>query len=175
MGASDFITIAKGTTAQKAFASAQEDACYEHGHGGYTGTIAEVNSFRMIDVEREAERALKQLSEDAKYFTVKAQKELKQNLKKELAEKLQHRNHDLIENIRQHSIHCKADETLAAACKRNRDSFRLQAKELKSKRNRSKVVINFMIDTDHPSLSKSVCGCIETKKGEFTFFGWASS
>ena len=43
MGASTFLTRATGKTAREAFASATSDARYEHGHGGYTGTIAEKN------------------------------------------------------------------------------------------------------------------------------------
>lgn len=39
-----------GKTAAEAFRSAVEEAQYEHGHGGYSGTIAEKRSFRMIAV-----------------------------------------------------------------------------------------------------------------------------
>ncbi len=48
MGATDFSTKASGTTAREAFKSARDDAAYEHGHGGYTGTIAEKHGFEMI-------------------------------------------------------------------------------------------------------------------------------
>lgn len=48
MGATTFVTEARGETAQKAFTAAVQDACYEHGNGGYTGTIAEKNEFVMI-------------------------------------------------------------------------------------------------------------------------------
>jgi len=41
MGAEDFSIGALGKTAEDAFSRAIEDARYEHGHGGYTGTIAE--------------------------------------------------------------------------------------------------------------------------------------
>lgn len=50
MGAQQFMTKAKGKTAKDAFWSAVDDACYEHGHGGYTGTIAEKAEFVMIAV-----------------------------------------------------------------------------------------------------------------------------
>jgi len=50
MGACDFVTKAVGETAEEAFGVAVEDAKYEHGHGGYTGTIAEKDSFVMIDL-----------------------------------------------------------------------------------------------------------------------------
>lgn len=48
MGATDFSTKASGTTARKAFKQARDDAAFQHGHGGYTGTIAEKHDFEMI-------------------------------------------------------------------------------------------------------------------------------
>ena len=48
MGATTFITRAKGANAKEAFAAAVEQARYEHGHGGYTGTIAEKDRFVMV-------------------------------------------------------------------------------------------------------------------------------
>jgi hypothetical protein len=50
MGADPFTIVAFGGTAQDAFRAAVEDAAYEHGHGGYTGTIAEKDSFRTFEV-----------------------------------------------------------------------------------------------------------------------------
>ncbi len=50
MGASDFFTKSFGKTPQEAFRNAQEDASHEYGHGGYTGSIAEKNSFIMISL-----------------------------------------------------------------------------------------------------------------------------
>ena len=47
MGATVFYNKRKGTNAREAFRQAHEDACYEYGHGGYTGTIAEKSSFTM--------------------------------------------------------------------------------------------------------------------------------
>lgn len=48
MGACEFSTTAKGKTAKEAFRNAVEDARHEHGHGGYSGTIAEKHDFTMI-------------------------------------------------------------------------------------------------------------------------------
>jgi len=48
MGATDFYQKAKGKTARDAFVAAQEKARYDHGHSGYTGTIAEKGEFVMI-------------------------------------------------------------------------------------------------------------------------------
>lgn len=50
MGACDFGVRAKGKTAKEAFNNAVEEAQYESGHGGYTGTIAEKHAFNLIAV-----------------------------------------------------------------------------------------------------------------------------
>ncbi|MGU3438265.1 hypothetical protein ACNHUS_35300 [Actinomycetes bacterium M1A6_2h] len=49
MGASTFIHAARGESAAAAFSAAREQALYECGHGGYTGTIAEKSGFTVID------------------------------------------------------------------------------------------------------------------------------
>lgn len=49
MGACTFSTVASGKTAEEAFRAARERAQYEHGHGGYTGTIAEKSQFTVIN------------------------------------------------------------------------------------------------------------------------------
>ena len=48
MGGDTFFIKASGKTAKEAFQSAVHQAQYEHGHGGYSGTIAEKHSFCMI-------------------------------------------------------------------------------------------------------------------------------
>ena len=48
MGAQDFYDYAFGKTAQDAFHACVDNAQYEHGHGGYSGTIAEKGSFRLL-------------------------------------------------------------------------------------------------------------------------------
>ena len=45
MGATTFTHIATGRTATEAFHTAKEEAYWERGHGGYTGTIAEKPGF----------------------------------------------------------------------------------------------------------------------------------
>lgn len=50
MGGEVFFTKASGSSPRQAFRSAVEDAAWEHGHGGYTGTIAEKHDFVMIEV-----------------------------------------------------------------------------------------------------------------------------
>lgn len=53
MGAETFSQVASGATAQEAFRAAVEQARYDYGHAGYTGTIAEKDSFIMLDVSDE--------------------------------------------------------------------------------------------------------------------------
>jgi hypothetical protein len=48
MGAEYFTHRATGKTADEAFKKATEQARYDHGHRGYTGTIAEKDDFIMI-------------------------------------------------------------------------------------------------------------------------------
>lgn len=71
MGAADFMTRAVGLTAGEAFAFARQDALNEHGRGGYTGTIAEKGTFRMIALrERETvASAVERFSRDPNHFT----------------------------------------------------------------------------------------------------------
>jgi len=59
MGACEFTQRAKGKTAKEAFSAAVEHARYEHGHGGYSGTLAEKGTFvliqdRTVSTEKEA-------------------------------------------------------------------------------------------------------------------------
>ncbi|MFJ9521262.1 hypothetical protein ACIRPK_23805 [Kitasatospora sp. NPDC101801] len=48
MGAYDFTTYQTGTDASQAFRDAVEQAQYEYGHGGYTGTIAEKDGYKVV-------------------------------------------------------------------------------------------------------------------------------
>jgi hypothetical protein len=48
MGAYEFTTVGRGQSADQAFRQAGDAAAWEHGHGGYTGTIAEKNSFTVV-------------------------------------------------------------------------------------------------------------------------------
>ena len=51
MGADVFMITAKGSDAHNAFISAVREAQYDCGHGGYTGTIAEKDSFNIIPLK----------------------------------------------------------------------------------------------------------------------------
>lgn len=48
MGATTFRTTSRGEDVSEAFSRAVDDAKYMHGHGGYTGTIAEKTSYEVI-------------------------------------------------------------------------------------------------------------------------------
>ena len=50
MGADVFFTNASGKTAGEAFTEAVNQARYDHGHAGYTGTLAEKGAFTSIAV-----------------------------------------------------------------------------------------------------------------------------
>jgi hypothetical protein len=50
MGATDYINVGKGKSAREVFDRLTEQARWEHGHGGYTGTIAEKD--RYVEFKR---------------------------------------------------------------------------------------------------------------------------
>lgn len=52
MGAEQFVVIKRGIykDANEAFQEAVDDALYDSGHEGYTGTIAEKGDFKIIDI-----------------------------------------------------------------------------------------------------------------------------
>ena len=49
MGATTFITPQEGARVEEAFREAVAAARFEHGHGGYTGTVAAKNDFVIVD------------------------------------------------------------------------------------------------------------------------------
>src|SRR5205085_10446544 len=56
MGAQDFTHWSSGKSAQEAFDSAVEEAKFEYGRSGYTGTIAEKDSFVMIPWQEDSSK-----------------------------------------------------------------------------------------------------------------------
>jgi hypothetical protein len=50
MGAEQFIERGRGETAEKAFFELVENAQWDYGHSGYTGTIAEKYEFKIFSV-----------------------------------------------------------------------------------------------------------------------------
>ena len=55
MSADVFYHAASGSTVKEAFNNAVEQASYDYGHAGYTGTIAEKNSFVVIPCPKDRE------------------------------------------------------------------------------------------------------------------------
>lgn len=51
MGSTSFSNTVEGRTADEAFRKAVDHARHEHGHGGYTGTIAEKSDFVMVRID----------------------------------------------------------------------------------------------------------------------------
>lgn len=51
MGAQEFTTYQPGTDAEQAFRDAVDQARYEHGHRGYTGTLAEKYEYVVISAQ----------------------------------------------------------------------------------------------------------------------------
>ena len=67
MGACTFMETASGGSMREAFRSAVEDALYENGHGGYSGSIAEKSAFTEIKLpegEKPYDYANKLMDED---------------------------------------------------------------------------------------------------------------
>lgn len=68
MGAVDFEQYQPGESAKEAFEAATEEARYLHGHGGYSGTLAEKHSFVIVEKDplplREAQKRAYDLIED---------------------------------------------------------------------------------------------------------------
>ena len=51
MGATTFFHEAWGKTMDQAFIEAKSTAAWEHGHGGYTGTLAEKHGYKKVELE----------------------------------------------------------------------------------------------------------------------------
>ena len=67
MGAEQFMVRASGESMRDAFKEAVEDALYDNGHSGYSGSIAEKSSFVAIPIpkgEKPVALANKLLDED---------------------------------------------------------------------------------------------------------------
>jgi hypothetical protein len=50
MGSSNFYHVSSANDAKQAFTKARDEALYDHGHSGYSGTIAEKGKFVIIPV-----------------------------------------------------------------------------------------------------------------------------
>jgi hypothetical protein len=63
MGAEQFINTYKGASAAEAFDACVKQALYDHGHSGYSGTIAEKSSFIMLGVAPSMSEAVERTRE----------------------------------------------------------------------------------------------------------------
>tara|TARA_R100001530_G_scaffold98641_2_gene68524 strand:- start:1905 stop:2180 length:276 start_codon:yes stop_codon:yes gene_type:complete len=52
MGAMQFDTVSYGKTPKEAFWNAVNEANHDYGHAGYTGTIAEKGSFKLLEIPK---------------------------------------------------------------------------------------------------------------------------
>ena len=52
MGATTFYNVVKADDAESAFAQARQQACYDYGHSGYTGTIAEKPGYQVFQLPK---------------------------------------------------------------------------------------------------------------------------
>lgn len=74
MGAEVFMDVGRGKTVEKAFNQLVEDARYENGHGGYTGTIAEKTDYKsatskVFESKQEAFDFAEKLMEDGNHWS----------------------------------------------------------------------------------------------------------
>ena len=67
MGATNFYCISAGSNASEAFNKAVKEAQWEHGHGGYTGTIGEKSTFSMASDQSLSHRDAASLAESLLY------------------------------------------------------------------------------------------------------------
>lgn len=51
MGAAEFTAVSDNDDVSRAFAELTTEARHEHGHGGYTGTIAEKDTYRVFRIQ----------------------------------------------------------------------------------------------------------------------------
>ena len=74
MGAEYFCEVGKGKTVKEAFNRLVEEARYESGHGGYTGTIAEKSDYKsasskVFENRQEAMDFAEKKSEDGNHWS----------------------------------------------------------------------------------------------------------
>jgi len=71
MGAETFFEIQAGSNATDAFNTVVDNASHEHGHGGYTGTIAEKYEFLFVVCPEDVEPMfyVEQIMDDDNHFT----------------------------------------------------------------------------------------------------------
>lgn len=71
MGAATFCDYAEGANASEGFKRLRETAAWNHGHSGYTGTIAEKPGFEMRVTPRMNEKEAYRFAHDDQYTNAK--------------------------------------------------------------------------------------------------------
>lgn len=176
MGGCTFYNEVEGKTAKAAFTRAVEDAQYESGHGGYTGTIAEKHSFVMIDAEAEAARVEKGLREKLSRFTLAEQKKLVRRYE-ELRAKREKSFASLTEAENEEFFMLPSQVPDAAQLAERKARVREEIKTVRKVRARAIVIARFLIDARDSRVDEKwgPAGCIKLPGGKWLFFGWASS
>lgn len=64
MGATDFTALSQHPDAETAFSAAIRDAQFDHGHGGYSGTIAEKSSYTILHNKPRSRAAAYRFAQD---------------------------------------------------------------------------------------------------------------
>ena len=189
MGAETFEIFGYGKTAREAFSAAREDAQYEHGHGGYTGTIAEKDSYVRIDLNAEIPRAITWLQEQRSYLTVAGQKKLQQEIQKlereaseankasgwSLADRIQGQIDELknvsVMEIQEYVGGKWVKLTMGASCRKRRQEIDKKIKILKAKRKvtleqKANIVVDYLFGKNDRRIDDKwgPAGCIQLDK-----------
>jgi hypothetical protein len=172
MGAESFGAMGHGKTAQEAFLQARSEAQYEHGHGGYSGTIAEKHSFVEINPKMEAARVVAKLIERRATMTVA-------NQKKAIARRA------VLQAIDNSGAYFSRDQeeeldALVMYAPLTTDPVRLAeertrlTKKIALARRGDPMTIASEIE-EHRFDKHGPAGCVKVKSGEYFFWGVASS
>lgn len=195
MGADTFTTRATGKTAGEAFRFAVEDARHEHGHGGYSGTLAEKHEFVLIKdalppVEKpmvEAKRKLQEMK--AKIVGLKQSRDkeacLKERSLQRKSQKLQEKINGINAELRQ--LLAKTHSGEIETCERDLGYLQKDIERLKAQpdvANKKPTAEQAAFDLAHKMIQASdpriddkwgPAGCIQYGPTEFLFFGWSCS
>ena len=183
MGADYFESYVTAKNAAEAFSEAREEALYMHGHGGYSGTIAEKNSYEKADMSKGIERMVNDLKNKREACKVGLQRKLlkehnarfKNN--KSWFEQEDHKNKVMLITT--------IEQNIPDAVKTLRNTIDRKIKILTAKRNvdadgRLALIVEFLAESKFQD-KWGPAGCIEIEKptkrkqGKYVFFGYASS
>jgi hypothetical protein len=189
MGAETFETFGYGKTAQEAFSVARKDAQYEHGHGGYTGTIAEKQNFTVIDLDAEIAHTIEWLQGQRSYLTVAGQKKLQQEIAKlekaaseankasrwNQADRIHNKIYELknvsVMEIQEYVGGKWVKLSMGASCRKRRQEIDAKIKILKAKRKvtreqKAEIVVDYLFGKNDRRINDKwgPAGCIQLDK-----------